>query len=321
MRELKISRREEGQKLFRYLGKYMPAASGGFLHKMLRKKNIKLNQKKADGTELLREGDCIQIFFSEETLNKFCGGAESPESPRAGDLPDPVILYRNEDILFLHKPAGMLTQKARPEDVSLNDLLLAWCRRQGILDPESTFRPSVANRLDRNTSGIVLAGISIRGLQLLAGLLKERGAEKYYLAPVAGRMTGRRHISGYLNKDEKKNRVTFSEEKAEGAARIETEYEVLEERGDFSLLRIRLITGKSHQIRAHLAAIGHPLAGDYKYGSPGLNRRLKKEYGLDHHLLHCMEVVIPDFDGEKIRVTDPVPEDFLAVTKGIGFSV
>ena len=113
----------------------------------------------------------------------------------------------------------------------------------------------------------------------------------------------------------------FSEQKTEGASRIETEYEVLEGKGDFSLLRIRLITGKSHQIRAHLASIGHPLAGDYKYGSPGVNRRLKKEYGLDHHLLHCREVVIPDFDGERIRVTDPVPEDFLAVTKGLGFSV
>ena len=205
MKEVTITKREEGQRFDRFLGKYLPGASSGFLHKMLRKKNIKLNGKKAEGREKLSAGDLIQIFFSDETFEKFQKPQEGGKQDTFTDgksivqrtqgkqlertkqkkrltkeemnLREQVkVLYSSEDILVFHKPAGMLSQRAKADDDSLNDYLIDYCVKNGIISREelAAFRPSVANRLDRNTSGIVLAGISIRGLQTLSTMLRER---------------------------------------------------------------------------------------------------------------------------------------------------
>lgn len=322
MRELIISGQEEGQRLDRYLGRYLPGASQGFLHKMLRKKNIKYNGAKASGSEKLMTGDRIQIFFSEETFDAFGAGPamNGSEPDKRQDSPEkksPLrkqvrVLFENEDILILHKPAGMLTQKAAPGDDSLNDYLLDYWKDKIMRGREmpAAFRPSVANRLDRNTSGIVLCGITVKGLQMLSELLKKRQLEKYYLCIVKGEIQGSRKVYGFLKKDEKSNRVMLTDQKQTGSAFIETWYRALSTGRDASLLKVRLITGKSHQIRAHLASEGHPILGDPKYGDPERNRALYK-LGIRHQLLHSSELVIPG--GPHIR--DDIPEDFARVMK------
>lgn len=352
MKEITVTKREEGQRFDRFLGKYLPGASSGFLHKMLRKKNIKLNGKKAEGKEKLNEGDLIQIFFSDETLETFQNpqkssgfGAEGHNGSKAGkekqgktvtktkQMPEKRkltkeeqelrrqvrVLYSSEDILVFHKPAGMLSQRAKASDDSLNDYLIDYCIKERIISREELagFRPSIANRLDRNTSGIVLAGISIRGLQKLSSMLRERTLGKYYLCLVQGRVKANARIAGYLTKEEKNNKVTLHKEKVEGAAYIETEYEVLKSTEKASLLKIRLITGKSHQIRGHLASVGHPVFGDYKYGNRDFNNQIKWKDGVNYQLLHSYELIVPEGVGELsgLHLVDPVPETFHQVQK------
>ena len=382
MKEITITKREEGQRFDKFLVKYLPGASSGFLHKMLRKKNIKLNGKKAEGKEKLNAGDMIQIFFSDETLEKFQSpqsgkgdsyngnestngrmskntkfanamqnsreaegaygsygkgdtgrirrtertGAERKLTKAEFELRKQVrVLYSSEDILVFHKPAGMLSQRAKASDDSLNDYLIDYCVKQGIISREELagFRPSIANRLDRNTSGIVLAGISIKGLQRLAAMLRERTLGKYYLCLVEGRVREDARIAGYLTKEEKNNKVSLHKEKVEGASYIETEYKVLKSSDKASLLKIRLITGKSHQIRGHLASIGHPVFGDYKYGNRDFNNQIKWKDGVNYQLLHSYELVVPEGTGELsgLHIIDPVPEVFHKVQQRWGLEV
>ena len=337
MREITVTKAEAGQRFDRFLSKYMPGAASGFLHKMLRKKNIKLNGKKAEGNEKVREGDTIQIFFSEDTFRKFTGEKESGAAPagkgeKAGSVPPKKreenklrsqvrLLYSSEDTLLFHKPAGMLTQKAAKEDDSLNDYLLDYCREKGIIraGAPSGFRPSVANRLDRNTSGIVLCGITTAGLQRLALLLRNRNLEKYYLCIVQGVMKKDRKIKGYLKKDEERNVVTLLQRPEEGAEAVETWYQVLDTSSHATLLKVRLITGKSHQIRAHLASEGHPVLGDYKYGDRKANDALKRMTGISYQMLHSYELKMPGKNG--IHIIDPPPEDFCRAMEACGLQL
>ncbi|MBQ9157122.1 MAG: RluA family pseudouridine synthase [Eubacterium sp.] len=324
MREIIISRQEEGQRLMRYLRGYLPGAGSGFLHKMLRKKNIKLNQAKADGTEKLICGDRIQIYFSEETLKTFRQGTstalqvkKADEKTRLSPLRRQIkVLYRDQDVLFLHKPAGLLTQKSGPGDDSLNDYLLDYWAREIMAgkDLPPSFRPSVANRLDRNTSGIVACGLTTRGLQILSSLFKNRELVKYYLCIVRGTVTGSRRLRAYLKKDEEANQVALYKEAVEGSAPVETWYETLCSGREASLLKVRLVTGRSHQIRAHLSSLGHPILGDGKYGDPEFNRNLKK--GSRSLMLHSSELILPERTGSipdslrGLKIRDPLPEEF-----------
>ena len=333
MKEITVTRAETGQRFDRYLLRYMPNTTAGFLHKMLRKKNIKLNGGKASGSEKLQEGDRIQIYFSEETLEKFIGQEESTARRLSAEQKklrrEVRLLYATDDVLVFHKPAGMLTQKARKEDDSLNDYLLEYCREHGMAgtEEESVFRPSVANRLDRNTSGIVLCGITTAGLQTLSRLLRERSLEKYYLCIVCGQIRGSRKVKGWLVKDERRNTVTLRRAFMEGAAPVETWYEALAVSAEATLLKVRLITGKSHQIRAHLASEGHPVLGDYKYGNRQDNDRLKRASGINYQLLHSYELRIPEQVASVpeamwgFRITDPPPEPFVRAMEHFGLSM
>lgn len=333
MREITVTRAEEGQRFDRYLIRYMPGITSGFLHKMLRKKNIKLNGGRASGSEKLQEGDRIQIYFSDETLEKFTGQEERTARRLSAEQKklrrEVRLLYATDDVLFFHKPAGMLTQKARQEDDSLNDYLLDYCREHGMAGTEekSVFRPSVANRLDRNTSGIVLCGTTTAGLQMLSRLLRERSLEKYYLCIVRGQVHGSRKVKGWLVKDERRNTVTLRRTFMEGADPVETWYEALAVSAEATLFKVRLITGKSHQIRAHLASEGHPVLGDYKYGNRQDNDRLKRATGICYQMLHSSELQIPG-QAESVpesmrglRITDPPPEPFIQAMEYFGLTM
>ena len=206
MKEIIITSQEEGQRLDRLLQRYLSNASSGFLYKMLRKKNITLNGRKADGTEKLVQGDTIRLFFADETLRKFTGQKEEVRYPET----NLDIVYEDDHILLINKPAGMLSQKAEPTDVSLNEYAIGYLLHTGAVTPESlaVVKPSVCNRLDRNTSGIVAVGKSSAGLRELSAMFRDRTVHKFYLTLVIGRIDREAVIDGVLFKDEKTNMVT-----------------------------------------------------------------------------------------------------------------
>ncbi len=320
MRELNIGTNEAGQRFDKYLSKYLKDAPKSFIYKMLRKKNITRNGKKADGSEKLSEGDIIKMFMSDETIDKFMGVNENVLLKTQVNLD---VVYEDSNIIIVNKPVGMLSQKAEKNDVSLNEYIIEYLYGKKKVTDESlrTFRPSVCNRLDRNTSGLVIAGCSLTGTQTLSKMLKDRTIDKYYYCIVDGVMTDKKKVSGYLKKDEKTNKVTVTAEKKEGSSYIETYYEPVKNNGKLTLLRIKLITGKPHQIRAHLAWTGHPIAGDYKYGNKKLNQYVKNGYGCNSQLLHAGEVTFPVLSGEMKNLSGmcikaDVPETFKNVIKG-----
>lgn len=305
MRAFQVSPNEAGQRLDKLLAKYMDTAPKSFFYKMLRKKNITLNGKKAEGSEKVAVGDEIRLFLSEETIAGFQsekrraakqaiftepeeknfsavkkGRAETADrKPEAGEwnrqtpmLKTHEIVFEGTHLLIANKPAGELSQKAQKDDVSINERIVEYLKAaQGIgLD---SFTPGVCNRLDRNTTGLIIAGKSLAGLQEMAELLKKRSLHKYYLCLLAGNAEKKQYLTGYLKKDAGTNMVQVVSEadfikrglNAGEYDRIETELIPLLTKNGYSLAAIQLITGKTHQIRAHLASIGLPLLGDTKY--------------------------------------------------------
>ena len=300
MKEYIIGKNEANQRLDKYLHKLLKEASNGFLYKMLRKKNITLNGKKAEGVEKLQEGDHVKLFLSDETFLKFAG-QPSVHKDEANVKLKPVslsVVYEDEDILIINKPQGMLSQKAKPSDVSANEYILEYLLDTGALTGEDlrTFRPSICNRLDRNTSGLLIAGKSLRGLQEMAECLKDRSMKKYYRCIVKGTVKEASYLKGYLQKDESSNQVLIRRTKpSEGEwLPIETEYKPIRCMGGYTEFEVHLMTGRSHQIRAHLASIGHPIIGDYKYGDSGVNVYFKKNARITSQLLHASRFVFED---------------------------
>lgn len=354
MTELKIFDRDSGQRLNKYLMKYLNTAPSSFVYKMLRKKNIVLNGKRAQGDEILCAGDVVKLFLSDETILKFRNfpladedritrrehktmqeekqaGKRSCLNTDAYISPDRLrVLYRDADIMAVHKPVGILSQKSREDDYSINECIVDYCREYGVLDNRvmETFTPSVCNRLDRNTSGIILAGISLRGSQRLAKILRDRLADKYYYTVVAGELHNVLHEMAYIKRDSQKytsevideetyQRLSDSGQDKQAYMPIETEFIPLCHSAGYTLLQVKLITGKSHQIRAHLGKLGYPVLGDTKYGSAKVNKDLYERYQLRlrHHLLHAGLVVLPaeNDDGKEITVIDSLPTLFRQV--------
>lgn len=294
MRIVTVTKNEAGQRLDKLLFKFMNLAGKSFIYKMLRKKNITLNGKKCDGSEKLSEGDTIKLFLSDETIEKF--SEVKIQKVKKVKL---SIVYEDEHILLINKPSGMLSQKAGERDESLVEYLIDYLLSSGAISEDSlkSFRPSVCNRLDRNTSGIVIAGKSLPSLQIMSEVIRERRIDKYYLCIVKGILKEPQRIDGYLLKDEKMNQAAIYEKGTnfpEGALPIQTEYRPVRSGNQFTLLEVKLITGRSHQIRAHLASIGHPIVGDYKYGEEQMNQWVKKNYHVTSQLLHAYRVVMPE---------------------------
>ncbi len=324
MKSFLVSKNEAGQRLDKLLSKYMDTAPKSFFYKMLRKKNITLNGKKAEGSEKVAEGDEIRLFLSEETIAGFQSGkkiqknsvmAESHGKQIVPILKPNEIVFEGNHLLIANKPAGELSQKAKKDDISINERIVEYLKVTHGIGMDN-FTPGVCNRLDRNTTGLIMAGKSLAGLQETAELLKQRTLHKYYLCIVAGQAEKERHLSAYLKKDENNNVVTVvSSDEFKNRSfnpkeydRIETELIPLVTNGESTLLAIQLITGKTHQIRAHLASIGLPLLGDAKYGIRGKHLR--------YQLLHAYLLQFPKLSGvlsevsEQIITVDP-PAKFL----------
>lgn len=318
MKEFQIRDNEAGQRFDKYLSKLLRNAPKSFFYKMLRKKNITLNSKKATGNEKLEAGDQVKLFLSDETFDKF---SQQDKAARAVTTLD--VLYEDADVLLINKPAGMLSQPDDTKEPSMVEYVIGCLLEKGELTEEDlrTFRPSVCNRLDKNTSGIIAAGKSLAGLQELSELFHNRTVHKEYLCIVKGVLREKKHIKGYLYKDTKQNKVAIYKQKQKEAQPIETVYEPLEDNGEVTLLKVGLITGRTHQIRAHLASEGHPLAGDTKYGQDAFNRRYREKYQLKHQLLHAFRLSFPD--GMEGRLSDlsgkcfraPLPAQFERIIK------
>ncbi len=322
MKQLQIQKNEAGQRLDKYLKKLLPQADSSFIYKMLRKKNIVLNGKKAEGRVHLVSGDAVTLYLSDETFEKFSIDSISesiPENIRKM-MPDIQVLFEDADILMIDKPAGVLSQKASADDLSANEWIIRYLLDTGAVTRQTlqTFRPSVCNRLDRNTSGILIAGKTLHGLQMMSAQLKTRSIKKYYRCIVTGILMEGRHLKGTLRKDKRKNKVEIyqpghagdAQKKSAGADdglyEIETEYRPVGYGKDCTMLEVHLITGRSHQIRAHLAACGHPVAGDPKYGDPEWNKRHCAGTGIHHQMLHAYRVVLEN----GLEVVAPLPEYF-----------
>lgn len=312
MRELTINSNEAGQRLDKLLTKYLNLASKSFIYKMLRKKNITLNGKKCDGSEKLVTGDQIKLFLADDTIEKF--SQVMVQTVKKTQL---SIIYEDQHLLLVNKPSGMLSQKAKDTDESLVEYIIDYLISSGQMTVEDlrSFKPSVCNRLDRNTSGLVVAGKSLAGLQIMAEVFKDRSIHKYYQCMVKGQMKERQIITGFLTKDEKTNQVTIHKHEVPGSVAIITEYEPLDYTSAYTRLQVALITGRTHQIRAHLASIGYPIVGDPKYGDSKVNEEVKRLYHIRSQMLHSYQVIFPSLPEPMGYLSGkafvaPVPDEF-----------
>ena len=293
-----VTKSEAGGRMDKFIKSRLHSAPDSFIYKMARKKNLTLNGRKCEGREILKEGDEIKLYVKDETIALFSGSAENTdisEYRKAFEILKGIkVLKETADILFLNKPSGILTQKAEGNTLSLNEWMIGYLLDQNIITEESlqNFHPSVLNRLDRNTSGIVLCGITPLGSRVVSKMLKDRTLHKYYECLVKGECKLDGRISGYLIKDRAKNQSDFfeslnavEEKRRKEAKQVSLRVKVLGKENNNTRLSIELETGKSHQIRVMMAHFGYPLVGDAKYGS---------DRAANGQNLHAARVLFPD---------------------------
>ena len=281
---LTVGRNSAGQRIDRFLQKSFPALSQGMICKLIRKKDIKVGGKRTDPAYKLNEGDEISIFASDELLAQ-------KEKAVVSDAPDIKVLYEDENILLADKEPGLLVHEDSDGNVRT---LIAGIQRylyekgEYRPDDEMCFAPALCNRIDRNTGGIVIAAKNAESLRILNQKIRDRELMKLYLCAVNGVPEKREDtLTAYLYKNEAENRVVISDKKTPENRTIVTKYRVLSVNSDGdSLLEVDLVTGRTHQIRAHMAYIGHPLLGDGKYGS----NRVNKEKGYRYQALYSYKL-------------------------------
>ncbi|TJX14199.1 RluA family pseudouridine synthase [Tissierella creatinini] len=293
MREITIDKNESNQRLDRFLKKYLANASQGFIYKMLRKKNIKLNGAKANPESTIIEGDVVQLYLSDDTIDKFKAVKSEVKSKLI-----PSIIYEDNNIILINKSMGILSHGAGGGEFEDNivDSMISYLIEKGDYVPrlEKTFTPSICNRLDRNTSGIIIGAKTYEALQIVNAAIKNTNVRKFYKTIVKGRVEKDFKAEAFINKDEDRNLVSVSNKSLEGSKRIETHVRVLKRTNDYSLLEIELITGRTHQIRSHLSSLGYPVIGDRKYGNNQINKHFNWEYGLNNQWLHGYKI---EFNG------------------------
>ena len=267
MREMTVSKNDAGQRLDRFLAKAVPRLPGTLIQKYIRTKRIKVDGKRTERNYRLVEGDTIQLYIGNDFFET---DHAAVELYRTISEPQLTVRYEDDLILIADKPPGLLSHSgAAPDEITLADSVKAYLYQSGAWDPvrEQSFVPALCNRLDRNTGGLVLAAKTAEALKTLSEKIRSREVDKYYLLAVHGRpepSAGR--IEGHLMKDSAQNRVHIAGSEHPAAKDAVTIYRTLEARGGLSLIECKLETGRTHQIRAQVAALGTPLLGDRKYG-------------------------------------------------------
>jgi 23S rRNA pseudouridine955/2504/2580 synthase len=280
LKELTIRENDAGQRLDRFLGKALPRMTQPVIQKAIRQNNLKVNRKKPKGDQRLLPGDLVQIYLPDQWLEPPVRGEGTRAFLNLGETSLPIV-YEDKHLLIVDKPPGIPVQPDKTETAhTLINYIKAYLYQTNAWDPqrEQAFAPALCHRIDRNTGGLVIAAKTAEALRVMNQKIKDREIGKYYLCVVYGQMSPRQGtLTGYLKKDPQKNRVTVFSNKIPGGLFAQTEYETLEEKDGLSLLRCRLITGRTHQIRAQFAAAGHPLLGDGKYGSEKENRKRRQK--------------------------------------------
>lgn len=294
MKEIIVNKLSSGQKAEKFVRKYLSEAPLGFIYKAFRKKDVKVNGRWVDKDHVLQEGDVVRIYVTDQQLDDF----KKPRPVTKQDLPYPIA-YEDRGVLIVEKPKGLLVYgDATGVRETLGNAVLDYLYLKGEYDPENAaFTPSPAHRLDRNTSGLVVYGKTNEALQELTLLFKERAKlHKRYLALTVGDIATDGTINAPLWKDANNGRV-YVRPIEQGGKEAMTKYHVVRRYGDYTLVEVELITGRTHQIRVHFASIGHPLVGDEKYGDFASCRLVKKLTGLESQFLHAYKLIFEDVGG------------------------
>jgi len=280
MKEFTVSRNDASLRLDKFIVKNCPTLPTSLMFKYIRTKRIKVNGKRAEISTRLNEGDVVSCYINDEFFTPIKPTYDFLSAPATLD-----IVYEDENILLADKKQGLLVH---PDKNEYTNTLIAriqhYLYKKGEFDPENenSFRPALANRIDRNTGGIVIAAKNAETLRILCEKIKEREIDKRYLTVVHGVPKKKSDLlEGFLEKNEEKNMVFMSKTKKENSKTVKTKYTVLESKNNLSLLEIELLTGRTHQIRAHMAAIGHPLLGEGKYSKSN-----DKKLGFDKQALY-----------------------------------
>lgn len=315
MKRYIINSNDAGQRVDKFISKAAPMLPQSALYKGIRTKNIKVNRKRCEISTRLREGDVLEIYLPEDFFGE---ESRSHEFMRVKGNID--VVYEDENILLMDKKCGIVVHEDDRGDVdTLVNRMLRYLYDKGEYDPasENSFVPALCNRLDRNTGGIVIAAKNAEALRVLNRKIRDREIDKRYLCITVGVPPKKEDtLTHYLFKDSKTNTVTVSDKKTAANKTIVTRYRVIKTNGRLSLLEIELLTGRTHQIRAHMAYIGCPLLGDGKYGSNRVNR----EYGVKTQALYSYRLrfdfkgdsgILDYLDGREFEAGDVWFKDFI----------
>ncbi|MHC4820204.1 MAG: RluA family pseudouridine synthase [Planctomycetota bacterium] len=317
---LEIGPDDGGQRVDRFLRKYLDRATLPLVYKLLRTKQVVVNGRKAKPEQRLEEGDVVTLFLGAR-VHELKGTAERRSGTRAENAPDLNILYEDEHVLAVDKPARLLVHGAEDKDepTLIDAVLDAYPERRGL-----TFRPALAHRLDRDTSGVVLVGLSARGLRGLEESLRERRVGKTYWALVVGVPNPPEgSLDAPLRRDEfPRGEKPVTRVGGSQAVEAVTTYRVLGRGEGYALVQARPLTGRTHQIRVHFAHGGHPILGDATYGDRKRNEEARGKWGLWRHFLHARRIELDHpVTGESLRIESPLPDELARVLKGLRIKV
>ena len=293
MLEIKIDNRNSNQRIDKLVRKVLPGASLSFIYKIFRKKDVKVNKHWVDINYILNVGETVQIYVTDAQVESF----QKDENLCKTSTFLHQIIYEDENILIVNKPKNLLVHgDEKDKKRTLTNDVLNYLYAKGEYIPNSGFTPGPAHRIDRNTSGIVIFGKKIEVLQQLLDLFKEKDSiKKTYLALVKGRIYENGKIDAKLEKNEAKNMVFVS--KSQNAKTAITLFEPQKVFKDSTLVKVNILTGRTHQIRVHMSYIGHPVAGDKKYGDIEYNRKLNSLFGLESQFLHAYSIKFGEING------------------------